>query len=300
MNGLHSHSEERWTGTISWSAAGADTATSDLIGDRFQQRCLDFERTVNVYDADSELSRLNARSGRWVTVSQQLSELLHVCVGAAERTDGLVDPLVAHRLARLDHPLWGEQPGLNRDGVGIDWSHIELEPGRVRIPSGTALDLGALAKAWLADQLAAELGADFGVSVLINMAGDLAIGGPAHDWVVGVDPGRPDAAQQNLLLSGGGLATSGVGRRRWRSGGASHHHIIDPRSGETPCAHWWSVSVLAADALTANTCSTAAIILGEQAVTWLDHFGVDALLVAEPVLDTGTVSVGRWPVAVAS
>ncbi len=55
---------------------------------------------------------------------------------------------------------------------------------------------------------------------------------------------------------------------------------------------WSSASVLAADAAAANTAATAAIVLGDEAPTWLARQGLDALLSGPD----GQQLVGRWPI----
>ena len=53
-----------------------------------------------------------------------------------------------------------------------------------------------------------------------------------------------------------------------------------------------TVSVAAASCVAANTASTAAIVLGEDAPRWLDNAGVAARLVRP---DSGVVLTGGWP-----
>src|SRR5664279_3743138 len=74
---------------------------------------------------------------------------------------------------------------------------------------------------------------------------------------------------QTITLHRGGLATSTTTVRRWRRGGRLVHHIIDPATGAPAEGCWRTVSVAADTALAANTASTAAIVLGEQAESWL-------------------------------
>jgi thiamine biosynthesis lipoprotein len=82
-----------------------------------------------------------------------------------------------------------------------------------------------------------------------------------------------------VVLRGGGLATSGITRRRWRRAGRLVHHIVDPRTGDIPPAHWRTVSVAAKSCVDANTASTAAIVLGDAAPAWLASHGLPARLV---------------------
>jgi len=89
-----------------------------------------------------------------------------------------------------------------------------------------------------------------------------------------------------VRVSSGGLATSGVHVRRWRLGSARVHHILDPRTGLPASTCWRTVSTTAATCVQANAASTAAMVLGEQAVGWLEQLGLPARLVR----DDGTVA----------
>ena len=70
------------------------------------------------------------------------------------------------------------------------------------------------------------------------------------------------------------------------------HHILDPRTGEPVREVWRTVSVAAATCLDANVATTAALVAGSDAETWLHDVGLPARLVAAD----GTLRfVGAWP-----
>jgi ApbE family len=70
------------------------------------------------------------------------------------------------------------------------------------------------------------------------------------------------------------------------------HHIVDPRTSRPTGGPWRTVSVAAESALEANVCSTAAIVLGDRAPSWLASQGVAARLVD---LDGRVTTLGGWP-----
>jgi thiamine biosynthesis lipoprotein len=176
---------------------------------------------------------------------------------------------------------------------------VLLDPtfSTVRIPSGVVLDLGATAKAWAADRGARAVWEVVGCGVLVSLGGDIATAGaaPVGGWRIHVaDDHRsgPDAPGQTIAIADGGLATSSVAVRRWRRGGRTMHHIIDPSSGAPAGGPWRTVSVAAADCTDANIAATAALVRGERAPTWLDALGLPARLVAH---DGTVLRLGDWP-----
>jgi thiamine biosynthesis lipoprotein len=169
---------------------------------------------------------------------------------------------------------------------------LHREAGLLTVPTGTALDLGATAKAYTADLAARTLHSRYGVGVLVELGGDLAAaGGTPAGWPVHVAE-REGGAGQVVVLSHGGLATSTVTVRRWRRGGHPVHHIVDPRTGLPVNGPWRTGSVHAPSALAANTASTAAIVLGDAAVDWLTERHLAARLVG---VDGTVYATPGWP-----
>ncbi len=134
---------------------------------------------------------------------------------------------------------------------------------RIRIPAGTQLDLGGIAKGWMARRaarLVAKLSDD--EQILVDAGGDLAAARGDHEIAV-ERPGlhalnRPetpagDASTWVTVYEGEGVATSGFGRRRWVNGdGVRAHHLIDPAAGRPgPESHATVIAddVVAADVL---------------------------------------------------
>jgi thiamine biosynthesis lipoprotein len=259
---------------------------------------------------DSELVALDdaRRDPGPVRVSPLLAEAIAVALRAARLTDGDVDPTVADAMAAVgydrDFPLvppTGPPVKLTvRSIPGWRQVHLDEQARLLTLPAGVRLDLGATAKAWAADRSAARITGALGCGVLVGLGGDISVAGepPEGGWNVRVQDvtGRPEelAAGPSAVISirGGGLATSSTTARRWRRGGDMLHHILDPRTGLPAPPNWRTVSVAAATCLEANTASTAAIIRGKEAPTWLIAKGLPARLVDEQ----GQVrSVCGWP-----
>ena len=101
-----------------------------------------------------------------------------------------------------------------------------------------------------------------------------------------------DAAGQWITIRSGGLATSSTTVRRWRSGGTTVHHLLDPSSRLPVGGGWRTVSVTAATCLDANIASTAAVVRGDRAPAWLQSLALPSRLVS----DGGLVRrVAGWP-----
>jgi thiamine biosynthesis lipoprotein len=312
----------RRAATARWQALGTgvvvrvtDPSWLDRAGAILARELREIDLACSRFRADSELSRLNvAAGGPPVAVSPLFAEALGVALRAAALTDGDVDPTVGSALVLA--------------GYDRDWSLIQSAPNAptaraaaaptlvaqrrgghrtvafdplrrtVRLPCGIALDFGATAKALVADRGARAIhAAAAGCGVLVAVGGDIATAGPApvEGWRIHVtDDHRagPDAPGQTVAIAGGGLATSSVAVRRWRRGGQTMHHIIDPTSGAPARGPWRTVSVAAGDCTDANIAATAALVRGARAPAWLERQGLPARLAGH---DGAVLRLGSWP-----
>jgi thiamine biosynthesis lipoprotein len=271
------------------------------------------DRACSRFRPDSDLQRANAGAGRFVGVDPLLIETVEVALRAAALTDGDVDPTVGNALILAGYDRdWKllERPTL-ADGsedalapaitarVTPGWRAIELDRERsaIRVPTGVRLDLGATAKAWVADRAAAAVHDGTGAGTLIGLGGDIATAGaaPEEGWRIYVtDDHRhvPGEQGQTISIRCGGIATSSTIARRWRHEGRMQHHIIDPATGAPLAPRWRTASVAAETCLDANIASTAALIRADTAPAWLGHAGLPARLVG----NDGTVRlIGEWP-----
>lgn len=280
------------------SLAGAKTAVDEVIAA--------IDSAASRFREDSELSRLNAAPEREVTISPLLASAIGAAMRGAELTDGAVDPTVgtALRLAGYDSDF----ASILKDGGPLrihseripGWKAISFNPStrRICIPRGVELDLGATAKA-LASDLAAAAAARVieGGGVLVSLGGDIAVAGEPPDggWSVQVSEDSSaliDEGEEAVSIETGGIATSSTMARRWTRGGVVMHHIIDPVTGQPVAGPWRTATVAAATCVDANIASTAAIVKGVGAPTWLESMGLEARLVDRQ----GRVRrIGGWP-----
>lgn len=277
----------------------------------------DLDRAASRFRADSELAVINSRSaesaraGRSEQLRIPVGTILGACLRAAMRTQRLTSGLVSASLGAAliasgyDDDLdavraRGDVGPPALEGCPIPLRHMIFDEQRweVALSPGTALDLGASAKAWAADTIAAELAATGPGGYLVNLGGDIAVAGagPPRGWSIGVRDWN-DAVVQVVTSTGQAFATSSTRLRTWVRGGIRRHHIIDPRTGRSARTRWAQVTCAGPDAVQANAASTAAIILDDQAPRWLTDRGVPACLLT---VDHEVVTTPGWPAPTAA
>jgi thiamine biosynthesis lipoprotein len=237
-------------------------------------------RALSRFDPDSELSSLNADRRDTVPASSLMIGFVEAAIGAAEVTDGLIDPTLIDELERcgyrdsragvLPAPLteafaWAPrrrpaQPGRRR------WRLVAADRGSmtIRRPPGIRLDSGGIGKG-----LAADIGASRlrdCESFVVDCGGDMRIGGTlglARPVEVADPFGRRLAAR--FELAAGAIATSGLATRIWRRpDGSFAHHLIDPSTGDPAWTGLAQATAAAATGVEAETLAKAALLAGPE------------------------------------
>lgn len=259
------------------------------------------DSACNRFRFDSEISRLNAHPGEPLRVSTTFLLALDAAQRASDATSGLCDPTVLPALVALGYDQDYDALVRRSDVVagdpvparGMGAISVDRTNQTVALDEDCQLDLGATAKALVADLVAHDLCPLGGV--LVELGGDLAARGtgPTGPWVVGIaDSLRIHGAEPRVAVTNSAVATSSTTTRTWRASGAVVHHIIDPRTGQSARGPYATATVCAGDCVTANAFATAALVWGSDAPYFISQAGWSGRLVRHD----GTVElVGRWP-----
>jgi thiamine biosynthesis lipoprotein len=216
------------------------------------------ESVFTRHDPDGEVARLN-EAGVLADPSPELVGLLRRCRTLYDRTDGAFDPTVLPVLSAFesgrDHPR-----DARRRVADATFDSVTVSDSELRTPTPITLD--GVAKGAVVDAGVAAL-RDWVDAGLVEAGGDVrAFGGTDGRWRIGVEDPREDGLAATLRLGSGGVATSGDYRVYYDEDRTSHH-IVTPGTGRSPTEDT-SVTVVAADAETADASSTAAFVMGND------------------------------------
>jgi thiamine biosynthesis lipoprotein len=259
------------------AAQGIPTRIAQGFEEAQQFMCAS-EARFSRFSDQSELSKLNRSAGKPFQASPDLFAVLVLAQRFFQQTRGLFDPSILPDLLRAGYDRSmdlirqkGSLPILESwlDGGNPSFNNMELDErrGMVLLPTGMALDLGGIAKGWIAEQ-AALLLSKFSTACAVNAGGDMFLFGhpdEAKQWLVAIeDPLQPEEDLTTIRVAPGAVATSTVTKRVWRQGQKDRHHLIDPRSGEPALTDWLSVTVIAAHTCEAEVFAKALLIGGPQ------------------------------------
>jgi len=240
------------------SLFGVDVSSADLLRGEFWVR--ELGARVTRFSERSELWVLNRSKGDWVDISLEMESLLREAVRAYRLSAGLVNVAVLPSMIAIGYTRsLGEGVPIATAGESrpapVLTDVLTVQKRRARLEPGCGIDLGGIAKGWMADRLAEQLGRN----VLANLGGDLRAAGPGpagDGWPVGF-------AATTVMLCNQGAATSSVRRRRW----GEVHHLIDPRTGQPSRSGLEEVSVVTATGCDAEVVAKTALLLGPGLAT---------------------------------
>jgi thiamine biosynthesis lipoprotein len=156
--------------------------------------------------------------------------------------------------------------------TGMDKIYIE-ESKVIKTNKDVTLNFNAIAQGYTADVIASQF-EKIGINnYLIEVGGEIFCKGvnpKGKKWSVGID--RPvdgnmvqgEDLQDILLLSGGGLATSGNYRKFYEEDGQKYSHTINPLTGYPAKESILSATVTAPDAMTADAYATWFMVAGVE------------------------------------
>lgn len=244
--------------------------------DAVQAEFLAVEQACNIFDPESEISRLNERAGNEPVAC---SELLWDVLVSARRfyafSDGAFDIT-----ARPLMDLWGfyrkrqtlpdeAEIVAAQQRVGLDKVAFDDAARSIRfLAPDVRIDLGGIAKGYAVDRAVAAALAQGITAGTINLGGNVAClpdPPPGRDaYRIGIrHPRDRDELCGTVVISGSlAMATSGNYEKSVVIEGRRFTHIMDPSTGR-PVADMMAVTVITPRAVDSDGLSTAIFIRGE-------------------------------------
>ncbi|MEG1559642.1 MAG: FAD:protein FMN transferase [Clostridia bacterium] len=238
----------------------------DEMGELINKYDLVFSRT----NENSELYKLNKNGGG--TMSDDMRDIISLAVKISEESKGLFDITVAPLVELWDFKSGnGKVPdkGLIEEKLKlVGYKNISVEGNELSLKNGATIDLGGIAKGYIADKLKAFLLERNVKSAILDLGGNISVIGSKPDgdeYSVGI--ARPFAENADetikiLKLRDTSAVTSGSYQRYFYEGDKLYHHILDPRTGYGADSGLFSVTIIAGNSAKADALSTACFVMG--------------------------------------
>lgn len=272
------------------------------ISDRLFEGCMNladsyehlFSRTLE----GSDIWNINHGSGSPVWVHDETAELLSIALSYAEMSEGLVDPTIGSLSAlwnfgEANQGIVPSPEEITRALSHVDYRNVLLEGNYVTLTDAeAALDLGFIAKGYIADRMKEYLLENHVKSAIINLGGNVLTIGQKPDhtpFKVGIQQPFADTGTSALTLDiqDKSLVSSGNYERYFVKDNVLYHHILSPADGYPAKSGLSGVTIISEHSVDGDALSTLCFLLGyEKGKELTDSLqGVEAVFIS----DNGTV-----------
>ena len=238
--------------------------------------CKKYENLLSRTVEESDIYKINTSNGNPVEVSSETVELLSLALDIAKNSNGAFDPTVLPLVEVWDVMNAKKAPEsskITEAMKSVGFENIEINGNLVTAKNGARLDLGGIAKGFIADKLKVYLKENKVKSAIINLGGNTLLVGDKNGKNFSVGVQKPFGKQDELCgivkMQDKTAVTSGVYQRYFEEDGQIYHHIIDTQTGYPTDNGLYAVTVLTDSSSIADGLSTACLVLGIEKGTEL-------------------------------
>ena len=250
-----------------------DPADESILDD-LKKLCEKYDTMFSTTNTDSELYKLNHANGQPFTVSSETANLIQEGIHYSELSGGAFDltiePVSALWDFKADKPTVPSSDAIAQAVSHVDYTKVDIQDNTVTLEDPEAgIDLGAIAKGYIADQVKTYLKKQGIKHAIINLGGNVDVIGTKPDgskYNIGIQKPFDESGEAitSVQLKDQTVVTSGIYERYFKKNGKLYHHILDPRTGY-PCENnLYSVSIITDSSTKADALSTTCFLLGYE------------------------------------
>ena len=269
------------------------------------ETCGEYEQMLSRTIEGSDVWKINHADGKTVTVHSETAEVLRTALQVSELSGGAFDITIAPASVlwdfKSDTHTVPDADAIAKAAELVDYRKIRIEVNDVTLPAGMMIDLGGIAKGYIADAVKEQLTAAGIDSAILSFGGNIVAIGlkPGKlPWKVGIqDIDEPTGTTMMVSLNyGGSTVTSGIYERGFEQDGVVYHHILSSETGWPVQNELASVTIFSDSSMWGDALATAAFALGtDQGAELIERIdGVEALFIARDRSAAGTSGVGPY------
>lgn len=232
-------------------------------------KIIDFEKKLSVTDPESEVSRINS-SGGVSSIDADMLNIIRTAQAVSVLTDGALDisvyPVVKLWGFTEDNKKVPEQAAIDEALQKVDYTKIIIDEDSqtVKINPNMQIDLGAVAKGYISEQIKNRMKEQGIESAVLSFGGNIQTIGTKNGalWKIGVKYPFTEESFAILSEEETAVVTSATDQRYFEEDGKMYHHIIDPKSGYPVDNEAYSVTVVCESGAKADALSTALFVMG--------------------------------------
>lgn len=237
------------------------------------EECGRYEQMLSRTVEGSDVWRINHAGGETVEVSDDTAAILQCAKRISDLSGGAFDVTIAPVSTMWDFTsgskVLPEAEAIAKAAELVDYTKIGIEGNRVTLPAGMMIDLGGIAKGYIADQIRTYLEKRGVKHAILSFGGNVVAIGAKPDgtrWTIGIqdiDKGT-GTSMLKTWSSGGSVVTSGIYERGFDLDGVRYHHLLSPDTGWPVQNELASVTIISESSMEGDALSTAAFVLGQE------------------------------------
>ena len=243
------------------------------IMEHCRQMCEDYEQMLSATIETSEISRINNAGGEPIEVSDETAGLIEEGIKYGDISDGQFDITIASatdlwNFTDNEEKILPDPDELAEAVTHIDYHCIKVEGNTVTLTDPEArIDLGGIAKGYIADRLKEYL-KDEGIEhALIDLGGNMLTLGrryDGNDFRIGIQKPFADTGTAMAVVSVNdkSVVTSGDYERYFEKDGVIYHHILDPDTGYPVQNDLDQVTIISDQSVDGDALSTTCFAMG--------------------------------------
>lgn len=251
-----------------------------------------YEQYFSATRSDSDVSKINTAGGKPVEVHEETMELIQKGLYYSQVSGGGFDITVGNLTSLWDFTQ--EKPAVPKDSdiqnavESIDYRNVEVSGNTVSLKNPqTHIDLGGIAKGYIADKMKEYLMEQGVTEGIINLGGNVLCLGEKTDGAYRIGVQKPFDMEGTPLLaleiSDKTVVTSGVYERCFTLEDKLYHHILNPASGYPYDNHLVSVTIICKNSVDGDGLSTACFSMGlEKGMEFIENLSdTEAVFITE-------------------
>lgn len=240
--------------------------------------CFDMANTYEHYFSrtlkGSDIYNINHANGAPVEVHDETAELIRYGIAFGDLSGGVFDISIGALTDLWDIPnnngTIPAQTQIDAALATVDYRQITVDGNTVTLGNpDAALDLGGIAKGYVADRMREYLNANGACEGFINLGGNvLTLGQKANDepYHIGIRKPFGEAGETITAVdvTDRSIVTSGRYERYFEKDGHIYHHILDPKNGYPYDNGLNGVTILSDSSMAGDALSTICFALGQE------------------------------------
>ena len=238
-----------------------------VVSQYFKDLCKNSDENLSKTNKESFVSKINKE--KTLDIYDKDADIVNKSIQFSKDTKGAFDitisPIVdLWNITDKDFTVPKEQD-INKALKLVDYKQIKSDSDIYTLKKKGSIDLGAIAKGFVTDDIVKELKTGLIKSAIVDLGGNIYAHGSKNGSPFRVGIKKPfgnGKLSAIVKVKNKAVITSGIYQRYKKVNGKIYSHIMNPKTGKPINNDLYSVTVISDSGTTADALSTATMVMG--------------------------------------